>query len=252
MATARWVRRAPTPPSPTTRAACSRWAAARSSSTDPTGSGAATAWRSSYPATRRRRGCWCSARSTSPPRWRGRARSSATGSPCATPARCSRPGRVSRPPTTSSSTGPTATWPPRPRRAPSIASTVICVLTHDPKFDVPLLEVALRLSEVGYVGAMGSRRTHDDRMTRLRSRRADRGRAEPAVQPDRARPRRTHPGGDRGVDRRRDHRPRWGGGGRPLAGSSGGSTTTRRWKAAPRLVQGSLNSLLTPLSGRTG
>ncbi len=46
--------------------------------------------------------------------------------------------------------------------------TVICVLTHDPKFDVPLLEVALRLPEVGYVGAMGSRRTHDDRLARLR------------------------------------------------------------------------------------
>ncbi|MPZ62646.1 MAG: XshC-Cox1 family protein [Propionibacteriales bacterium] len=46
--------------------------------------------------------------------------------------------------------------------------TVICVLTHDPKFDVPVLEVALRLPEVGYVGAMGSRRTHDDRMKRLR------------------------------------------------------------------------------------
>ncbi len=46
--------------------------------------------------------------------------------------------------------------------------TVITVLTHDPKFDVPLLEVALRLPEVAYVGAMGSRRTHDDRMARLR------------------------------------------------------------------------------------
>lgn len=48
------------------------------------------------------------------------------------------------------------------------ARTVICVLTHDPKFDVPVLELALRLPEVGYVGAMGSRRTHDDRMGRLR------------------------------------------------------------------------------------
>jgi xanthine dehydrogenase accessory factor len=46
--------------------------------------------------------------------------------------------------------------------------TAICVLTHDPKFDVPLLAVALRLPEVAYVGAMGSRRTHDDRMKRLR------------------------------------------------------------------------------------
>ncbi|WP_068274228.1 XdhC family protein [Aldersonia kunmingensis] len=46
--------------------------------------------------------------------------------------------------------------------------TVICVLTHDPKFDVPLLEVALRLPQVAYVGAMGSRRTHLDRLARLR------------------------------------------------------------------------------------
>lgn len=45
--------------------------------------------------------------------------------------------------------------------------TVICVLTHDPKFDVPVLEVALRLPAVAYVGAMGSRRTHDDRLKRL-------------------------------------------------------------------------------------
>jgi xanthine dehydrogenase accessory factor len=45
--------------------------------------------------------------------------------------------------------------------------TVICVLTHDPKFDVPLLEVALR-TRAGYVGAMGSRRTHEDRLERLR------------------------------------------------------------------------------------
>lgn len=42
------------------------------------------------------------------------------------------------------------------------------MLTHDPKFDVPVLEVALRLG-VGYVGAMGSRKTHDDRMDRLRA-----------------------------------------------------------------------------------
>ncbi|MFD1825746.1 MULTISPECIES: XdhC family protein [Mumia] len=49
--------------------------------------------------------------------------------------------------------------------------TVICVLTHDPKFDVPLLELALRLDpphRPAFVGAMGSRRTHDDRLARLR------------------------------------------------------------------------------------
>ena len=45
--------------------------------------------------------------------------------------------------------------------------TVICVLTHDPKFDVPLLEVALR-TPAAYIGAMGSRRTHEDRLARLR------------------------------------------------------------------------------------
>ncbi|SBT94630.1 xanthine dehydrogenase accessory factor [Streptomyces sp. DI166] len=44
--------------------------------------------------------------------------------------------------------------------------TVICVLTHDPKFDVPLLQEALR-RPAAYIGAMGSRRTHDDRMRRL-------------------------------------------------------------------------------------
>jgi xanthine dehydrogenase accessory factor len=45
--------------------------------------------------------------------------------------------------------------------------TVICVLTHDPKFDVPVLEVALR-APAAYIGAMGSRRTHEDRLQRLR------------------------------------------------------------------------------------
>ena len=64
-------------------------------------------------------------------------------------------------------------WPHKYLRAEVDAGridrrTAICVLTHDPKFDVPVLEVALRLPEVGYVGAMGSRRTHDDRLARLR------------------------------------------------------------------------------------
>jgi xanthine dehydrogenase accessory factor len=45
--------------------------------------------------------------------------------------------------------------------------TAICVLTHDPKFDVPVLQVALA-QPVAYVGAMGSRRTHHDRLARLR------------------------------------------------------------------------------------
>jgi xanthine dehydrogenase accessory factor len=63
-------------------------------------------------------------------------------------------------------------WPHRYLRAEADAGriderTVLCVLTHDPKFDGPLLEVALRLP-VAYVGAMGSRRTHDERLARLR------------------------------------------------------------------------------------
>ncbi len=59
-------------------------------------------------------------------------------------------------------------WPHRfLARTEVDARTVICVLTHDPKFDVPLLEVALR-TPAGYIGAMGSRRTHDDRLARLR------------------------------------------------------------------------------------
>jgi xanthine dehydrogenase accessory factor len=59
-------------------------------------------------------------------------------------------------------------WPHRFLAGTEVdARTVICVLTHDPKFDVPLLEVALR-TPAGYIGAMGSRRTHDDRLARLR------------------------------------------------------------------------------------
>lgn len=45
--------------------------------------------------------------------------------------------------------------------------TVIVSFSHDPKFDVPLLETALGL-DVAYVGAMGSRRTHVHRAQALR------------------------------------------------------------------------------------
>ncbi len=59
-------------------------------------------------------------------------------------------------------------WPHRYLTRTTVdPSTVICILTHDPKFDVPLLKVALRTS-AGYIGAMGSRRTHADRLARLR------------------------------------------------------------------------------------
>jgi xanthine dehydrogenase accessory factor len=46
------------------------------------------------------------------------------------------------------------------------ARTVACVLTHDPKFDIPLLRTALAL-DLEYVGAMGSRRSHRQRIDSL-------------------------------------------------------------------------------------
>ncbi|MEU6511208.1 XdhC/CoxI family protein [Streptomyces sp. NPDC046942] len=59
-------------------------------------------------------------------------------------------------------------WPHRYLgQTPVDARTAVCVLTHDTKFDIPLLREALSLP-VGYVGAMGSRRTHDHRMRLLR------------------------------------------------------------------------------------
>ncbi|MFK8849979.1 XdhC family protein [Streptomyces sp. Ac-502] len=60
-------------------------------------------------------------------------------------------------------------WPHRYLATQDLdARAALCVLTHDAKFDVPLLERALRLP-VAYVGAMGSRRTHLDRLARLRA-----------------------------------------------------------------------------------
>lgn len=51
----------------------------------------------------------------------------------------------------------------------------VCILTHDPKFDVPAVQGALATS-VGYIGVMGSRKTHEKRMERL----ADVGVTDPA------------------------------------------------------------------------
>ncbi|MCH5676624.1 XdhC family protein [Streptomyces gilvus] len=64
-------------------------------------------------------------------------------------------------------------WPHRHLRSLADAGalderTVVCVLTHDAKFDLPLLDLALRLP-LAYVGAMGSRRTHAQRMEALRA-----------------------------------------------------------------------------------
>ncbi|MFJ5780303.1 XdhC family protein [Streptomyces sp. NPDC093094] len=59
-------------------------------------------------------------------------------------------------------------WPDRYLRGTATdGRTALCVLTHDAKFDVPLLREALR-RPAAYIGAMGSRRTHEDRERRLR------------------------------------------------------------------------------------
>jgi xanthine dehydrogenase accessory factor len=58
-------------------------------------------------------------------------------------------------------------WPDRfLERSPVDARTAICVLTHDSKFDVPALKAALA-TNAGYIGAMGSRRTREERRERL-------------------------------------------------------------------------------------
>ena len=100
--------------------------------------------------------------------------------------------------------------------------TAICVLTHDPKFDVPVLQVALRLPEVGYVGVIGSRRTHDDRVSRLR---------ESGVTDDELDLLSSPIGLDLGARTRAEETAvsiaaeiiarRWGGGGRPLTDTDG-------------------------------
>ncbi|HEV2283113.1 MAG TPA: XdhC family protein [bacterium] len=53
-------------------------------------------------------------------------------------------------------------------RAPVDRRSVICILTHDPKFDLPVLQVALTTS-AGYIGVLGSRRTHEARRAALRA-----------------------------------------------------------------------------------
>ena len=95
------------------------------------------------------RGCWSSAPSTSPRRWPGSGRSWATTSRSATR------GPSSPPPAGFPEADEVVVdWPHRYLTAEQEAGridtrTIITVLTHDPKFDVPLLEVALRLPEVG-------------------------------------------------------------------------------------------------------
>ena len=116
-------------------------------------------------------------------------------------------------------------WPHRYlAKTPVDSRTVICVLTHDPKFDVPVLEVALR-TQAGYIGAMGSRRTHEDRLYRLR---------EAGLTEDELARLRSPIGLDLGARTPEETavsvaaeliQLRWGGSGRPLTRPPGGFTT---------------------------
>lgn len=129
---------------------------------------AAGEWRCSSPPTRPHRGCSSSVRSTSPRTWHslgtflGYHVTVCDARPVfATASRFPGANQV------------VVAWPHRYLAAELEHGRVddrsmICILTHDPKFDVPLLEVALRLPDPVYVGAMGSRRTHADRLARLR------------------------------------------------------------------------------------
>ena len=95
-------------------------------------------------------------------------------------------------------------WPHRfLETAPVDHRTVLAVLTHDEKFDIPLLALALR-SDAAYIGAMGSRATHERRVALLREQGTTAAEAGTAALPDRPRPGRAHSRGDRGVDPRRD------------------------------------------------
>ncbi|MBN9176759.1 MAG: XdhC family protein [Microbacterium sp.] len=59
-------------------------------------------------------------------------------------------------------------WPDRWLESAALdGRSAVCVLSHDERIDAPALRVALR-GPAGYVGAMGSRRTHDERVARLR------------------------------------------------------------------------------------
>ena len=76
-------------------------------------------------------------------------------------------------------------WPDRHLGAvqPSLgARDAVCVLTHDHKFDVPAIAAALETG-VGYVGAMGSRRTHAARLDRLREAGVDEARLDRLMAP---------------------------------------------------------------------
>ena len=81
----------------------------------------------------------------------------------------------------------------------------VCILTHDPKFDVPAVQGAVA-TEVGYIGVMGSRTTHERRMERLAEAGLEQTELARLMSPVGLGHRRPHAGGDGDLDLRRDHR----------------------------------------------
>ena len=230
------------------RAGCWRPAAARSSSTDPTGSGGrghggfrlqlraapADAGVRRHRLRRRRRAAGLVPR--------------LPGHRLRRPRRCSPRRRASRRPTRSSSIGPTATWPRRRRPAPSTAHRDLRAHPR-PEVRRPAARGGAAAPDVGYVGAMGSRRTHDDRMDRLRAAGltdAELGRLSSPIGLDLGArtPEETAVSIAAEIIARR-----WGGGGRPLTETAAESTMTRTDPQVAGRVKGLLNSLLTPGSG---
>ncbi|MFQ6100651.1 MAG: XdhC family protein [Anaerolineae bacterium] len=59
-------------------------------------------------------------------------------------------------------------WPQEALKAEELGSQhYIVILSHDPKFDLPALRIALR-SRAGYIGLLGSRVTQAKRLAALR------------------------------------------------------------------------------------
>ena len=109
-------------------------------------------------------------------------------------------------PTRSSSTGRTATSRPSARPAGSTRARCCACSPTTRSSTCRCSRSRCASTDVAYIGAMGSRRTHEDRMHAAQRGRPHRRRDRPALQPDRPRPRRPHARGDRDQHRRRDRR----------------------------------------------